>query len=233
MDKDFATRLAQILQDLHIPKSNLALNLDVSPAAVTGWLNGKKPMLGHLIQLSKTLNISLDWLITGRGPAYLHGPLHLSPHEENILLLLRNLPQGSIDTLIQLLSGLTSSNDTTMIQRAKMAKTMQAADLAMIMLDADQRILDINNAYLQMLNLHSAEKDSVLGLPFMDWVTGDKANMMLQLKQAADNNTSINMRIEHIRRHDTSTVTAFVSGIYRKSDGNAFFLLTAFYQPKN
>ncbi|WP_102867259.1 helix-turn-helix domain-containing protein [Pseudovibrio exalbescens] len=42
-----------------------ALNVDVS--TVSRWLKGGQISLDHLIQLSTLLDVSLDWLVLGRG----------------------------------------------------------------------------------------------------------------------------------------------------------------------
>ncbi|MDD7910970.1 helix-turn-helix transcriptional regulator [Pseudovibrio exalbescens] len=42
-----------------------ALNVDVS--TVSRWLRGGKVSVEHLIALSELLNVSLDWLLLGRG----------------------------------------------------------------------------------------------------------------------------------------------------------------------
>ena len=69
----------------------------VSGTTVNNWLNGYKlPSTETAVELAKILNVSLDWLLTGRGA------IHHTPIQEQMLYI-GDIPeeaQTSLKTLI-------------------------------------------------------------------------------------------------------------------------------------
>lgn len=50
-------------------RAQLAKAAGASPSTVTEWYSkGVKPGVDYMIRLSKSLGVSLDWLLTGTGP---------------------------------------------------------------------------------------------------------------------------------------------------------------------
>ncbi len=62
-------RFQKALDDAGISKSALAYACDVSPSAVTQWLNGDTKALksATLLAAAKALNVNYEWLATGKG----------------------------------------------------------------------------------------------------------------------------------------------------------------------
>src|ERR1039457_120790 len=64
---EFAQRLKQATKNHDI--GELASKIGVTPATLYRWLNAKfDPSLPKLAELAEAMNVSLAWLVTGRGP---------------------------------------------------------------------------------------------------------------------------------------------------------------------
>ena len=68
----YAARLDQALTAAGIPPgryrmSTLAAKFAVTPETARQWLKGRIPGVNRLIKLATRLNVSMDWLATGRG----------------------------------------------------------------------------------------------------------------------------------------------------------------------
>ena len=61
-------RLDQALKARRIHKSYaLAVELGVDESAISRWRRGRSISLGNAVRLAEALDVSLDWLLTGRG----------------------------------------------------------------------------------------------------------------------------------------------------------------------
>ena len=63
-------RIKEAREDLRISQPELAKRARVTKSAVSQWENGstKELKADHLLAVAKALNVSPDWLATGRGP---------------------------------------------------------------------------------------------------------------------------------------------------------------------
>ena len=63
-------RIKEAREDLRISQPELAKRVRVTKSAVSQWENGstKELKAEHLVAVAKALNVSPDWLATGRGP---------------------------------------------------------------------------------------------------------------------------------------------------------------------
>lgn len=70
MVNNLASRITQARKDAGLSKSELARRVGVSNPTVTDWESGKiKELKGqNLSKLAQILNLSPDWLATGKGP---------------------------------------------------------------------------------------------------------------------------------------------------------------------
>ncbi|UNP29198.1 helix-turn-helix transcriptional regulator [Lysobacter gummosus] len=66
---DMATRIRVARQRTGMTQHELAARMHVTRNAVANWeLNARpNPSLSHLVRLAITLNVSFEWLATGRG----------------------------------------------------------------------------------------------------------------------------------------------------------------------
>jgi transcriptional regulator with XRE-family HTH domain len=63
----------------------LAGEVGVNPSSVTRWLQGRFISLDHAVRLCDVLDVSLDWLMLGRGSLDPPRAARLSPAEERLL----------------------------------------------------------------------------------------------------------------------------------------------------
>lgn len=83
----------------------LAVAVGVNPSSVTRWLNGGPISVESLIAVCEALQVSMDWLVLGRG-APIRGPapaLALSAEEERLICSLRRMPPQATVKLTEFL----------------------------------------------------------------------------------------------------------------------------------
>lgn len=80
----------------------LAVDLGVSVAAVSRWQNGGQMSLDAAVQLSKRLDVSLDWLLLGEGALDRPQDTLLSSEEVSLIEALRQRPVAIRRALAQL-----------------------------------------------------------------------------------------------------------------------------------
>ena len=106
--KAFADRLNLALSLVDLPikfhgrNVMLAKRMDVSNRTVSNWLNGEKlPSAERMIELSKVLGVSVDWLWVGRGPMLLAD----LPTDEEVAIIkrIRRLPDRERPKVAQII----------------------------------------------------------------------------------------------------------------------------------
>ncbi|KMO34063.1 hypothetical protein VQ03_23965 [Methylobacterium tarhaniae] len=99
-DHNRGKRIREAMALNNVRKSQaLAAELDVSAAAVSRWQSGGHLSLESACALAQRLDVSLDWLLLGRGTMDWHRYNTLSPAELQHVMTLRKHPQ-SMRTLI-------------------------------------------------------------------------------------------------------------------------------------
>jgi len=88
----------------HLKAMALAVELGISPAAITKWKQGHAMSVGHACALADLLDISLDWLLMGRNSPDWLQPDQLSDTEIDLVSMLRQRPERVGGLLIILLS---------------------------------------------------------------------------------------------------------------------------------
>ncbi|MCY7293832.1 helix-turn-helix domain-containing protein [Alteromonas sp. a30] len=69
----WGSRLRNYLKDKHnLKQLALANAIGVEESTISRWLSGGNIKVSHLINLCAFLDISIDWLIMGRGTPALH-----------------------------------------------------------------------------------------------------------------------------------------------------------------
>lgn len=110
-DTEFGRRLREALEQRGIHKLYpLALEIGVDESAISRWRSGHTISLANAVRLAVHLDISLDWLLTGRG----HLNSHLPPQEDGPRCALADcmgrhalrLPRRSVPLLIAFLDSL-------------------------------------------------------------------------------------------------------------------------------
>lgn len=87
-----SSRLKTAMDLAGISQAQLARACGVRPPSVNGWLNGKSKFLRgeNLLKAAKTLQVSEEWLATGKGPMRLEAT-HVNPRGLADTALLDNL----------------------------------------------------------------------------------------------------------------------------------------------
>lgn len=87
----------------------LALDLDVHESAISRWRKGGPMSLESAARISEVLDISLDWLVLGRGDMDAHSAESLAAEEFELVQLVRRLRRNALLHLLALLDDLTQS----------------------------------------------------------------------------------------------------------------------------
>jgi transcriptional regulator with XRE-family HTH domain len=101
-------RIQQALEARSIKKQHaLAHQLGVHESAITRWKDGKSISLDNAASLCVALDVSLDWIILGRGTMDSHklesATFSALPQEGLAVLAFPGLSAGSLDTLARFL----------------------------------------------------------------------------------------------------------------------------------
>ncbi|MGV1836911.1 helix-turn-helix domain-containing protein [Rhizobium rhizogenes] len=100
-------RIRQAISQRKIRKVHaLAAELNVSVAAVSRWQNGGHTSLESASALARVLDVSLDWLLLGRGTMDWHRDSTISATELQWVLALRSRPATIRSRLLDLLEAI-------------------------------------------------------------------------------------------------------------------------------
>ncbi|QLF69836.1 helix-turn-helix transcriptional regulator [Peteryoungia desertarenae] len=104
-------RIRQAMAKRKIGKAHaLAAELHVSVAAVSRWQNGGDLSLDNACALAETLDISLDWLLLGRGTLDWHRDNLINPRELEWILALRERPAKIRKLVVELVEVIKPEN---------------------------------------------------------------------------------------------------------------------------
>jgi len=103
-------RLSRAIKGRGISKMMaLALDLDVHESAISRWRKDGPMSLEHAARLSEVLDISLDWLVLGRGEMDAHAVERLASEEFELLRIVRRMRRNALLHLLAMLDDLTHS----------------------------------------------------------------------------------------------------------------------------
>jgi transcriptional regulator with XRE-family HTH domain len=101
-------RLSRAIKGRGISKMMaLALDLDVHESAISRWRKNGPMSLEHAARLSEVLDISLDWLVLGRGEMDAHTVESLASEEFELLQIARRMRRNALLHLLALLDDMT------------------------------------------------------------------------------------------------------------------------------
>lgn len=102
MDISIGERIKNRRKELNITQIQIREATGISSGNMSGIEAGKSlPSASALIELSKILNCSVDWILTGKSP--ISEGIVLSNIEEDLLNGFRDLPEDDRDELIGIL----------------------------------------------------------------------------------------------------------------------------------
>ncbi len=97
-------RLSRAIKGRGISKMMaLALDLDVHESAISRWRKGGPMSLENAARISEVLDISLDWLVLGRGEMDAHSAETLVSEEFELVQIVRRLRRSAVQHLMALL----------------------------------------------------------------------------------------------------------------------------------
>ena len=97
---DWGHRLRQALRRRRVGKLYvLALEIGVNESALTRWKKGDAISTANAVRLCQVLDISLDWLLLGRGTMDLHKPTTTSAADDLLVEQVRALPPEAAASL--------------------------------------------------------------------------------------------------------------------------------------
>lgn len=101
-------RLAAAIRGRGISKMLvLAHHLDVNESAISRWKQDGAMSLNNAARIAEVLDVSMDWLILGRGEMDIHKTPGLRSREFELIETVRRYPPESVDDLVRFLSRLT------------------------------------------------------------------------------------------------------------------------------
>lgn len=231
--ENFEQRIAFALQEANISKQALARLLDITPSTISGWLSGKRPSLPNLVAISRSLNLSLNWLVAGEGNIYLNGPLHLNEDECRLVQLIRKAPGDCIDSTLTFIASLLGIDLDTLVERAHAHRTLNAMPLPMFIDDNDTVLHDVNDAFLDMLDLPLSEKPALLGRSVLDLIEeADRALFYYNNKQCLDNEHNLQFQCHFVSPAQNKKVRAAISRVHHGDRQRGFFFTTLFPIPE-
>jgi transcriptional regulator with XRE-family HTH domain len=106
--EELSNRLNQALQKRGIRKMYaLAVDLGVDESAISRWRRGGPISLTHVVDLCRYLDVSLDWLLMGRGTLDMHKDVYAKYSEHRLFRACvdttENAPAHVVDALLVLL----------------------------------------------------------------------------------------------------------------------------------
>ncbi|MCM2477468.1 helix-turn-helix transcriptional regulator [Rhizobium sp. CG5] len=109
-DRIRGQRIRRAMADRNFSKTQaLAAELKVSVAAVSRWQNGGHVSLKNACDFAQRLDVSLDWLLLGRGNIDWHRDNQLTSAELQWILSLRTQPPKIRSLLTDLVQALSQS----------------------------------------------------------------------------------------------------------------------------
>ncbi|SOE17572.1 bacteriophage CI repressor-like protein [Hoeflea halophila] len=82
----------------------LAVEIGVSPAAMSKWIHGHPMTLDNACLLARSLDVSLDWLALGRNAPDWQRREHLTDEELELLEMLRQRPPRILEPVLAILA---------------------------------------------------------------------------------------------------------------------------------
>lgn len=86
----------------HAKMLGLAHDLEVDESAISRWKRGGPMSLDHACRICVVLDVSMDWLILGRGEIEGHKHADASEAERRLIDSLRRLPPAATELLAAL-----------------------------------------------------------------------------------------------------------------------------------
>ncbi|GLS26474.1 helix-turn-helix domain-containing protein [Marinibactrum halimedae] len=105
--KNIAERLRVVMKNQNIKKySPIAASLNVDESTISRWQTTGNISLSNAIKISEELDVSLDWLLLGRGTTLQHKHFSASENEINVIMNMRKIDEQCATQVDNLLTTL-------------------------------------------------------------------------------------------------------------------------------
>lgn len=172
LDTKVMEQLKTAMDFRHTSITALAIDMSVSKASVSDWLKTGKIAFEHLARLSLLLNISLDWLLLGQGKMELHGPIHPSRAERELITLLhQNGGSQALNSLHHFINSLLQSQlSNAPMQQILDYKMLEDMHCPLCVINTQGIVCDANDACLTMLGLETTKKTRFVSNNISKWI---------------------------------------------------------------
>lgn len=89
-EAEWLERVLSLAESRGIAQRRIVEAAGVEPARIGKWRKGSKPTLSNLMAIGQLLDVSLDWIATGAGPASGYPKDPLTDEERSLLWMLRS-----------------------------------------------------------------------------------------------------------------------------------------------
>lgn len=155
-----------------------------SQSTVSAWLKGKNLTFKSIENITKTLNLSVNWLILGIGEPDRSSWLQLSDKEQSLIYLGRRISKDFFDSTHALLSSLANYNKEPYRKLVGQTanKVIHQAPTAIVISLLDGTILKSNSYFDTMLGISNSEQE-LKALKTYDLVAHEYHSQLKQAKQ--------------------------------------------------
>lgn len=219
-------RLQVAMQARNITATKLAYALGISKSSVSDWLKGGGLNIQNAAAMALELNLSLDWLLLGKGGMDLFGPIHPTADEMLLVRQLRDAGQSAFASFFSMLENLArpALGDDPLSQVVAL-EMLEKSRMPMVIIGHEGLILDANDSCIEILGDDLDKRRDVLGTHFAAWLAKDDIETAYRhLPEGMNEGHSTNFSCDIRRRSGIGTLleqtqaSVIISAVYH---GNA------------
>lgn len=113
---EISNRIDMVLTKNKLRRIDLSRNTGIPESTIRKWITGSVPSVEAAYKVSKYLNVSLEWLVTGVEPAP-SDKLVLNDKERELIEIFRHLDNRDQTSVLMLAQGLESQYSDSKVAR--------------------------------------------------------------------------------------------------------------------
>lgn len=194
------SRLQEAMQIRNISITNLSYALGVSKASVSEWLRGGGLSINNLAAIALEMNISVNWLLMGKGSMNLFGPIHPTAEEMELIYHTRRASETVSDAFFNMISNIAKPvlGDDPLNQLLAI-EMLEQSGMALVIVDNKGIVTDVNDACLGLFGDNLDKTADVIGTHFSAWLEEDDIAKAMTLKKTSferGHNTNFTCRLK-------------------------------------
>lgn len=229
-------RLLEAMQQRNVSITNLAYALDLSKASVSEWLRGGGLSMQNLAAIALELNVSIDWLLMGKGTMDLFGSIHPTEEEMELVYHLRQTGPSTFDTFFRMISNIAKPiMGEDPVNQILTLDMLEQSRMALCVISHDGHIVDLNDAFLQVLGDNLDKTTDVIGTHFAEWITEeDIANAVIMMQTSYTRGYSTNFSCRIMRKQSSPTANTkpfmdiIVTSLYNGTEEKGYYQCIVF-----